>query len=399
MKILHTSDWHFGHLLYGYDRLGEHRSFVEQLINLTASEQPDAILVSGDIFDTGMPSVPAQQLYTEALIGLHNASPHTMTVITAGNHDSPSRLEVYRRVWAAHNVNVIGTLGRTHNGEIDWQRHILPVADKGYVVALPHIYQQNYPVAESADRLSAFYRNLQAKVEILNVNNLPIILMAHTAVHGCNLAGHRRMQEDSIGSIEYIDLETFGTVYDYIALGHIHHPQTLQGETTARYSGSPVAVSFDENYEHSVTIATIERGKKPKITTHVIDTQHPLLTIPSSPQPFEQALEALSNIDNNCEAYIRLNVLSNNGLPADYNERITLSITGKKCRYCTTNITRLETEHNELKQSTLTPDEFKQLNVGDVAKQYLDSKGIDLELQQRFIKMIAETGKKLSNED
>ena len=181
MKILHTSDWHFGHQLYGYDRREEHSEFATQLVDIVRCERPDALLVSGDVFDIGSPSVAVQQLYAETLMSLHRVAPEMPIVVTAGNHDSPSRLEVYRDVWDAHNVHIVGMLGRDGD-DVDWQRHFITIPGKGLIVAMPHIYAPNYPAADTTDRVSAFYDRLQVKVEEININNLPIILIAHAAV-------------------------------------------------------------------------------------------------------------------------------------------------------------------------------------------------------------------------
>lgn len=398
MKILHTSDWHFGHQLYGYDRREEHFDFAMQLVDIVQRERPDALVISGDVFDIGSPSVAVQQLYAETLMNLHRVAPDMPIVVTAGNHDSPSRLEVYRDVWDAHNVHIIGTLGRSGD-DVDWQRHFITIPGKGIIVALPHIYAQNYPATDMPDRVSAFYTKLQVKVEEINVNNLPIILMAHAAVRGCDLTGHRRMQEDSIGNIEYIDLETFGSVFDYIALGHIHHAQTLKGLPITRYSGSPVAVGFDENYTHSVSIVNVEHGKTPEIETVEIKTIRPLVTLPQKPVPFDEAVDKLAAYPDDEEAYIRLNVLSDNGLPADYNERIALATANKKCKFCTVNVTRETPLGLNSMTGSMTPDEFRQLKVTDVAQQFMSSKNVDNELGEKYLRMISDIEKSISHED
>lgn len=81
MKIIHTSDWHLGQQLFDYDRSEEQRDFLRQLRDRVAAEQPDALLVSGDVFHYCSPSASAQRLYTDALVALHETCPSMQIVI------------------------------------------------------------------------------------------------------------------------------------------------------------------------------------------------------------------------------------------------------------------------------------------------------------------------------
>ena len=92
MKILHSGDWHVGQTLDGYERSGEFRAFFARLKEVAQEEKPDVLVVAGDIYDNGMPSTAAQNLYTAALLDLHRACPGMEVVVIAGNHDSGARL-------------------------------------------------------------------------------------------------------------------------------------------------------------------------------------------------------------------------------------------------------------------------------------------------------------------
>ena len=89
MKIIATSDWHLGNLFHGNDRLQEHRHFFRWLLDCIIEEQPDALLVAGDVFDNGNPSAAAQSAYYELLADMTKVCPDMQIVITAGNHDQP----------------------------------------------------------------------------------------------------------------------------------------------------------------------------------------------------------------------------------------------------------------------------------------------------------------------
>ena len=88
MKIIHTSDWHIGQIFNEYDRSEEHLAFFSELADIISAEKPDALLVSGDVFDSAMPSAQSQRLYTDALLRLKNSCPDMTIVVSAGNHDS-----------------------------------------------------------------------------------------------------------------------------------------------------------------------------------------------------------------------------------------------------------------------------------------------------------------------
>lgn len=156
MKILHTADWHLGQSLYGFDRLDEQRRFLGQLCEVVAEERPDAMVVAGDVFDISMPSAAAQRVYAEGLLAIHAAVPEMVIVIVAGNHDSASRLEIYRNLWRSHNVFVIGTLRRLADNSADYSAHVVPVPGKGYIAAVPYVYPHNFPPAYG-DRQQAFF--------------------------------------------------------------------------------------------------------------------------------------------------------------------------------------------------------------------------------------------------
>ena len=127
MKILHTSDWHLGQQLFEYDRSEEQQDFLRQLCHWVAAEQPDALIVSGDVFHYCSPSAAAQRLYTDALVEFHETCPSMQIIITAGNHDSSSKLEINRNLWKYAGVTVVGSIRRNEAGQVDLERHIVEV--------------------------------------------------------------------------------------------------------------------------------------------------------------------------------------------------------------------------------------------------------------------------------
>lgn len=376
MKILHTSDWHLGHKLYGYDRTEEQQAFLHQIAVIVKAHQPDVMIVSGDVFDIGNPATEVQKMYVDALLHIRAQKQDMPIVITAGNHDSYSRIEVNRMLWKMAGVYMVGNMAHHADRSADYEPHVIRIGDKGFVAAVPFCYEQNFPqvpegVAES--RQGHFFRKLLDVIDAQNHNGLPVVLMAHLAVTGCDITGHR----DNVGGMEYTPLDQLGTGYDYLALGHIHRPQFVEGgDRKARYSGAPVAVSFDEAYPHSVSIVEIDRhGETPRCTPIEIINPHPLVTLPvNGALPFDETLALLRDFDAEKAAYIRLNVLSDNGyLLPDCTERALEICRNKACKFCYVNRIIAEEKENEIAQPTVTIREIKEMSddkIIDIAFRY-----------------------------
>jgi len=374
MKILHTSDWHLGHTLYNYDRSSEQLSFLEQLARIVATEKPDAMVVSGDIYHYSAPSAATQRMYTESMLEIHRACPEMTIVVTAGNHDSSSKLEIDSSLWRHFGVKVIGNIERIRE-EVKQEKHIIAVEGKdgnrkGYIVAVPHVYPQNFPVPDSdtprEERQSRFFQALLDKTKKLNTEELPVVLMAHLSVEGSDRTGH----DPNIGGIEAVGLNEMGQGYDYLALGHIHCPQDIKGsDGRARYCGTPLPVSFDETYPHSVSIVELNGHATPQIRTVAIENPVPLVTLPREPLPFEEALQQLEAYPDDKQAYIRLNVLTGNYLAPDCHERAANAVKDKTCKYCYIKTNREKHTVNE-KDNYLSLQEIQEMSPLDIAKRY-----------------------------
>ena len=203
MKILHTSDWHLGHQLYKYERDEEFRHALKQIINIVREEQPDAFLLSGDVYDTPVPSTSAQNCFTQSLLEIHQACPSMVIIVIAGNHDGKSFLNVSRNLWALAGIHVVGLLSSLNPSDDELQRctndvdilehkfdldsQIIKIADKGFIVAVPHISDAAYPFlndtnAPSNIRRKQYFSALLEYVDRLNPQHLPVALMAHLAL-------------------------------------------------------------------------------------------------------------------------------------------------------------------------------------------------------------------------
>ncbi len=331
MLILHTSDWHIGQTFYHFDREDEHNHIFMQMAEIMRACSPDALVVSGDIFHNATPSASAQRLIVDTVIRLHEASPETVIVITAGNHDSGSRLASHSALWEKIGVRVIGAAVRDEKGCADPKSFFVDLPECGRIVAVPFFHPSNYPLmrpdADRTCRCAEFFSGVMR--EALRCK-APIVLMAHLAVDGCDTKGH---EYEPVGGQEKEPVGNMSEGYDYLALGHIHCPQQISDR--AFYCGSPLPVNFTENYQHSVNLVNLtEQGAIPEVKTLPLSPLREMITIEAS--SFDNAIERLIMLDDKDDNYYRLLIDSEEPLPADADSLAMSAVKGKRCRYCET---------------------------------------------------------------
>lgn len=337
---------------------------MNQIVGIVGEHKPDVLLVCGDVYHTSQPSAAVQTMFTESLMSIHAAHPGMTIVVTAGNHDSGTKHEIFRTPWRSLKVHTIGRLDKDNPDE-----HIIEVPEKGFIVAVPYCNERNMP--------EGFFQTLLDKVEESNTGRLPVVMTAHTTVSGCDITGHRHDSEYVAGDIDSIEVEQFGHGYDYLALGHIHHAQFVHtGNHNVRYSGTPLAISFDENYQHSVSMVEISgHGDKPIVEIIEIANPRPLVTLPTEGvADWATAKGLLTNFPDDIPAYIRLNVETDNFLPVEANAQAVSLTEGKQCRFCLINARRKAAGKSADK--TLTVQEFKAMEPMEIALRYADASGI-----------------------
>lgn len=328
MKLLHTADLHLGQVIYqNYDRSDEHQHFFRQLEQWCRDEQPDALLVSGDVFDIQQPSATVKKAFTEYFVRLHQTCPHMAIVIIAGNHDSASRIQAENAVWQLANTYLIGTPPAYNSLEQSdgWQRQYIIKLDTGYIVALPYMSGERQQTIQS----------ILDKVAEDNTLGLPVVLMAHQAVTGLDVTGH----DFEIGKLKTQDATTFGNGFDYLALGHIHKPQTIGHQDdcmeeaatyqspVVRYAGSALHVSCDETYPHTVSMVEIDRHKGDvSIRQLRIDELRHFYVLPLDGSSFtsaEEAIEALKQVTSEgARGYIRFRFDHTTNLPSNFSQMV-----------------------------------------------------------------------------
>ncbi|MCY3724956.1 MAG: exonuclease subunit SbcD [Candidatus Poribacteria bacterium] len=246
MRILHTADWHIGQRLHERSRLDEHEKFLDWLLETIQKRKVELLLVSGDIFDTSLPSADATNLYYRFLYRLFNET-GAYTVITAGNHDSARHLEAPREFLKMGRIHVVGLTDEADDCVFPFP----PDNPRVMVAAVPYLSETELPYVSYEteiekseryrERLKSFYTDCVSCMPA----ELPKILMGHLFVQGGKVTDSERNIQ--IGGATAIHASDFPDGVNYVALGHLHRPQTIKDtDYPIRYSGSPIPLRFNE---------------------------------------------------------------------------------------------------------------------------------------------------------
>jgi exonuclease SbcD len=253
MKILHTSDWHIGQTLYAKKRGEEHGRFLAWLRDTIVARGIGALIVAGDVFDTGAPGGAAQRLYYDFLTSLLGTCCGTVVVI-AGNHDSPAMLEAPAGVLEMLHIHTVGLAGYA-------ERCVIPLrGTDGQIAALccavPYLRRSDMSRAD--DELTTDDKILRATARVyaeaaeaaqrarLRYGGVPVVATGHLFAAGASRSDGDGVRELYVGSLGQIGADIFSELFSYVALGHIHGAQCVAGQERIRYSGSPLPMSFSE---------------------------------------------------------------------------------------------------------------------------------------------------------
>ncbi len=258
MKLLHTSDWHIGRTLYGRKRYEEFEAFLTWLAKMIQQNEIDALLVAGDIFDTSAPSNRAQELYYRFLCRVADSSCRHIVVV-AGNHDSPSFLNAPKELLKALGVYVVGSSTASPEDEVLVLRNQKD-APELIVCAVPYLRDKDIRVVEAGESVEDKERKLiegirthyavvaalaEQKREELGAN-IPIVGTGHLFTAGGQTVEGDGVRDLYVGSLVHVTAVIFPACFNYMALGHLHVPQKVNGSETIRYSGSPLPMGFGE---------------------------------------------------------------------------------------------------------------------------------------------------------
>ncbi len=241
MKILHTSDWHIGRKIENIPLAQEFDLFMDWLIEVIEQQQIDLLIVAGDIFDTGMPSIAAQQQYYTSISRLANTRLQKIIMIN-GNHDSANFLLAPRIILSGLKTHISAGLPQ----EISQLILPFPEADPQVVIAaVPYLRDIDlinffHDTAEEVDtqkNIAAFYHYIATLVEPFKDKGIPIIVTGHLFVSDSALDQIDR-NDYTLGGLIDVASSQLPDVFDYYALGHVHRPWQ-QKQKNIFYSGNP----------------------------------------------------------------------------------------------------------------------------------------------------------------
>ena len=338
MKIIHTSDWHLGQFFYSRSRAKEHQAFLDWLLSQITLHQVNALIVAGDIFDTGSPPSYAREMYNQFIVELQKTG--CQLVILAGNHDSVAVLNESRALLACLNTRVIASA----SPDVDDQLVVLNDAQDrpaAIVCAIPYLRPRDIQLSQAGldsqqkqqnllQAIAGHYRHCyQAALrlrETLGSPALPIIATGHLTALGVSKSDSVR--DIYIGTLDAFPASAFPSA-DYIALGHIHRPQQVGGQPHIRYSGSPIALSFDESAtEKSVCLVEFSPQSAPVITPLPVPCVQPLKTLKGSLADIEQQLASLTPLADGTPVWLDIEVTQQEYL-SDLQQRIETLTEGR----------------------------------------------------------------------
>lgn len=273
MRLVHTSDWHLGRTWLSVPLLDEQRAFLTWLEHLVHTERVDALLIAGDVYDRALPPADAVALFGDALLRLARICP---VIIIPGNHDSATRLGFLGPLLELGGVHVRAALADIDKPiELtDESGDVVRVYGIPYLepVSARHVLECD-PTHEAV--LSAAMDQIRG--DLASRSPARTVVMSHAFIAGAASSDSER--DVAVGGVSAAPVTVFDGV-DYVALGHLHRPQTLTtADASIRYSGSPIAYSFsEEGVAKSVTIVDVD-ATGVRITERAIPTERALKTI------------------------------------------------------------------------------------------------------------------------
>ncbi|ACY14370.1 exonuclease SbcCD subunit D C-terminal domain-containing protein [Haliangium ochraceum] len=345
MRLLHTSDWHLGHSLHDVSRDYEHECFLRWLVDTLEAEAVDALLITGDIFDSANPPATAQASWYQFLAEVHARLPGLDVLVIGGNHDSAARLEAPKPVLSALRTHVIGALRRGPRDQhgrrpLELERAIVPLRDRdgevaAIVAAVPFLRTADLPRPRRAsadatvasevtdasdgpadsgasdadagdeelrrDPLIGGVRQVYAEVlDAARARLQPgqaLLATGHCYMVGTDIStlSERRILG---GNQHALPVSIFPDDVAYAALGHLHKAQRVGGREGVRYAGSPIPLALDEaRYRHQVLLVELEGPALAEVRSLSVPRTVDIVRIPksgaASPKEVFAAIEAL----------------------------------------------------------------------------------------------------------
>jgi exonuclease SbcD len=298
LRIVHTSDWHAGRIWKSVKRLPELGNVLAHLGDFIQRERIDLLLMSGDVFDSGAPNPEAEKLVFGFFKRIGRAG--TKSIVIAGNHDSPARLEAWGTLAELVDVHAAGLPRRVDDGgviDVDVRSGerarvgVVPFAPVHRMVsALDRAGEETSTKQKYDAMMREIIRQLSGAFALDSVN----LLVAHTHLQGARFSGSER--EVHLGEAWATTPQAFPSSAHYVALGHIHKPQRIEAAPSpTAYAGSALQLDFGEEGERK-TFVVVEAtpGQPARLEWVAYEGAEPLLTVAASLDQLERDAEELS---------------------------------------------------------------------------------------------------------
>lgn len=277
MRLIHLSDLHIGKRVNEFSMLEDQEYILKEILGIIDDEQPDGVIIAGDVYDKSVPSEEAVKLLDSFLTSL--AKRKLQVYIISGNHDSAAKLAFASSLIDLSGIHISpvydsAQIAMMGNGVV---RPYKLENGKGQMVNIymlpfvkPAMVRSVFP--DEVDGINDYTDACRVAVEHMDVDEkVTNILVAHQFVTGAV----RSESEENVGGLDNVDVSVFDS-FDYVALGHIHGPQKV-GRETVRYCGTPLKYSLSEaNHTKSVTVVDIPENKKIEIRTVPLVPMHEL---------------------------------------------------------------------------------------------------------------------------
>lgn len=278
MKFFHTADWHLGKLVQGVYMTEDQEYILKQFVQAVEEEQPDAVIIAGDLYDRAVPPTEAVQLLDDVLH--HIVLDLDVPVIAiAGNHDSPSRLDFGSRLMKQNGFHMIGRLQKDYKpvvledefGEVYF--HPIPYADPSMI---RNLYEDD-SIRNHNDAQAKIIEKIKASI-LPNTRNVAI---AHAFVTPFGEEAENTSESErplSIGGSEYVDATIYND-FNYTALGHLHQAHYVANETI-RYAGSPLKYSIsEEHHKKGFYVVTLDGEGKVELEKRLLTPRRDMYTV------------------------------------------------------------------------------------------------------------------------
>lgn len=428
MRILHTSDWHLGQFFINKSRAQEHQKFITWLLQQVRANDVDAVIIAGDIFDTGSPPSYARELYNQFVIGMNKLG--RQLIILAGNHDSVSTLNESKDILAQLNTQVIAAASD------DLASQVLTLKNKAgevgaIVCAIPYLRPRDIMQSRSGEsgqqkqqalglaigqHYSDVFELAEKQRDALHNtspnNPVPIIATGHLTAMGVTTS--ESVRDIYIGSLEAFPAKDFPAA-DYIALGHIHRPQRVAKTEHIRYCGSPIPLSFDELGSDStiskkeVLLVDFKDGRLNQVESLTVPLFQPMQVIKGDLNSIEQQLAQFTsdaiNENEDCQlpTWLSIEVDTQDylndlqqriqALTADMNVEILQLRRARKQQQ-----QRIEREDKEL-LAELSPEDVFERRLASEIFETEDEKERLSRLKTAFTRIVDELKTELNDED